>query len=153
MNEPIPWSMMEVCCDEPELPVKLTLKEWFDKVVPALRDYLYLTSWQITVLFQKEDDADNSLMSIKTDAIYMAATIFVYPKMKEKYDHVDGATVGLDVVHELCHILTDPLYKIATDAVTNCEVDWLGGLRENTTQRVALAVWRGVPTELFSTEQ
>lgn len=53
------------------------------------------------------------------------------------------------VVHELCHIFIDRIYKFAVQAATNSTIDYLEEFREQAVQRVAAVAMAGLPDELL----
>lgn len=129
------------------------LKAWMDVIVPKLREHLYLDGWLITVRYRGEDKKSGAAMDIHTDDKYMYATINVYPGFLATFDRQSREMSGLDVVHELVHIFTDPLYKFAINRACAPEDKFIEDIRERSTQMAALAIWRGLPTKFWLGEK
>jgi len=80
--------------------VKALIKKWSKR--------LYIEDWDFTIKIQSEDDGPAA--SIKPDYIYKDATIWISPCAFKKPNNLDHI-----IKHELCHCLTEPLYRYCID--------------------------------------
>ena len=128
-------------------------------IAEYLKIHFYLHSWTIRVLSMKaacgmsnfEDRPGEAVVaSMGSDGTYMDATLRLYPLAKKMWKDKRYEALGRDIVHEFCHILTDPLYKIAIEGVSRREGPNLEHVRENTTQQIANIVMPGVDKSIFS---
>jgi len=129
-------------------------KDWVRAVVPRLREYFYLEAWHIDLVWEEDDSSAGGcsgvIAHIDINDSYLQAVIHMMPASREMFDDGDTEKLAFCLVHEFSHILTEPLYKVAVDATTNASANFLETIREQQTQRIALAVFRGIPEELYS---
>lgn len=71
------------------------------------------------------------------DQTYLAADVYLNKSMRKYYKELRYEKVQQVVAHELAHVLTEPVYKVAINAVSNQTVDMLEAEREKLTERVA----------------
>jgi hypothetical protein len=125
-------------------------KNWVRKVVPQLREYFYLEAWHIDLVWETDDSSPGMVAHIDIDGNYLQAVIHMMPAARAMFEEPDTEKLAFCLVHEFSHILTDPLYDLAVRAVPESFSDFLTTIREQQTQRIALAVFRGIPEELYS---
>lgn len=107
-----------------------------------------LREWDIDIhyMLEPKDGRPGVAAEIRTDHTYFNATITIYPRLLEYWKDTDGLeTIKETLVHEFCHILTDPLYKVAIDSVSNSGQEFLETLREQQTQHIANIVKDSIP--------
>ena len=143
-------------------PVKRRKKGYWtfvNDIASYLKEHFYLHAWTIHVVSMKqvakesnfEDrSGDEVIVSMRSDGTYMDATIRLYPSAHKKWKDGKYEALGRILVHEFCHVLTDPLYVIATECVSRREGPNLEHVRENTTQHVANIVWPGIDKSILS---
>ena len=128
-------------------------------ITAYLKEHFYLHAWTIHVVLMKqvakesnfEDrSGDEVIASMRSDGTYMDATLRLYPSAHKKWKDGKYEALGRILVHEFCHVLTDPLYVIAAEGVSRREGPNLEHVRENTTQHVANIVWLGIDKRIFS---
>jgi hypothetical protein len=120
-------------------------------LVKYLQSEFYLREWDIDVRFMPspKDKNGDVAAAIKTDHTYFNATVYVYPRLLEWWkDPASRGTVKEAIVHEFCHILTDPLYKIAIDAVSNSGAEFLETIREQQTQHISNIIKDYIPNKI-----
>ena len=96
-------------------------KKFRDLVFAALKNYssvLGLNQWEGTVVFAFKDcvDEPDTRADMNVDIRYRRATMRIYPKLYRDWI-LNGDNEITDVVaHEVCHILTQPLANLASNA-------------------------------------
>ncbi len=121
-----------------------------------LKDHFYLHSWTLHVLQVKNDKTSQNdtnaevIASMGSDDTYMDATLSLYPLAKRMWKERRCNSLGRAIVHEFCHVITDPLYKIACNGICRREGPGLEHTRENTTQHICNIVMPGIDKKIFS---
>ena len=88
---------------------------------------------------EKDTDKHNDncvTAEIKTNHRYYSAHLKLYPSTFEMFKKGKRERVAEVIVHELCHIITDPLYKIANEGSSNNTMPFIEDVREQTTQHL-----------------
>ncbi len=136
---------------------KLKSKKWAPayrafcrKLIREMQSTMYFHNYNIDIRYQKKPKEHGKEVQFKpvapdhcvtadivTDHRYYSATINLYPNTHDMWLNGDKYKVAQVIVHELCHILTDPLYKIAVDSVTNTNGKYVEDIREQTTQQIS----------------
>ena len=143
-------------------PVKRRKKGYWtfvNDITAYLKKHFYLHAWTIRVVSMKQvaqesnfenRSGDMVIASMGSDGTYMDATLRLYPSAHKKWKDGKYEALGRILVHEFCHVLTDPLYVIAAEGVSRREGPNLEHVRENTTQHVANIVWPGIDKSILS---
>ena len=121
--------------------------QFIDDIVTYLKSYFYLHAWYISVLYMKEgkiDDESEKIASMGSYEQYMDATLSLYPLANKMWK--DGRYKKLTecIVHEFCHTITDPLYRIACKGVSQREGENLELVRELSTQKISVIALHGL---------
>jgi len=133
--------------------------EFVNDIVKHLKSHFYLHAWSIRVLNMKEAKGEANrdcyssaevIASMGSDDSYMDATLKLYPAAEKLFKDKRYDYLGSCLVHEFCHVLTDPLYKVAVEGVSRREGPNLEHVRENTTQSIANIVMPGIDKSIFS---
>ncbi len=106
---------------------------------------MFLNLYQIDLEYLKEpkekgktfEEADDNCVAadIETSHRYYTAHVNIYPVTHKRWP--DKRKVAEVIIHELCHVITDPMYKFAVDVVTNSNAKHLEDMREQSTQHIA----------------
>ena len=143
-------------------PVKRRKKGYWtfvNDITAYLKKHFYLHAWTIRVVSMKQvaqesnfenRSGDMVIASMGSDGTYMDATLRLYPSAHKKWKDGKYEALGRILVHEFCHVLTDPLYVIAAEGVSRREGPNLEHVRENTTQHFANIVWPGIDKSILS---
>ena len=143
-------------------PVKRRKKDYWtfvNDITSYLKEHFYLHAWTIHVVSMKQvaegsnfenRSGDMVIASMGSDGTYMDATLRLYPSAHKKWKDGKYEALGRILVHEFCHVLTDPLYVIATEGVSRREGPNLEHVRENATQHMANIVWPGIDKSILS---
>ena len=138
---------------------KKTYWEFTNGIVTYLTGHFYLHAWTIRVLNMKEApgeanrdcyNGDDVIASMSSDHSYMYATLKLYPAAVKLFKEGRYDYLGACLVHEFCHVLTDPLYRIAVEGVSRREGPNLEHVRENSTQSISNIVMPGIDKSIFS---
>lgn len=131
-----------------------TYKNWVRRTVRNLLDYFFLSHWSIDLCWEKDfsnvDGNTGVVAHIDVSGNYYQAAIHMLPTAQDIYQDGDIDRLVLALVHEFCHILTEPLYEIAVHGVTSSCSNFLETVREQQTQHIAVIVMRNLPKKLYS---
>lgn len=106
-------------------------KKYINQACTKLRDDFYCQEFELEIVYEDEDkDNEGVAAKIRTDFKYLGITIFIHPPVLRMFGKKDYERIKEVLVHEFCHVLTDPIYKIAIDAVTNTSEKFLEEVRE-----------------------
>lgn len=97
---------------EPTLEQKQSIVEWIRK----WREILYLDRHHIDLIFAEhlKEDAPQTAAEISQNEPYLDVELTIYPNLFE----ADSETQERIIVHEMCHLLTIPLFGLLWKAVT-----------------------------------
>lgn len=122
---------------------KQTIKEPYKKYVERqllnlkrlmfLHEYTHSISWGCSK--EKECGAH-----IDTNSTYLKFHLCIHKNAHELYENGDKYACMNLLVHEMCHVLTEPLYLFSIGAATNMTQPMLEEIRERQTQRIANVV-------------
>jgi hypothetical protein len=98
---------------------------------------LYLHQWEINIRYTKDSDSDAGA-DIKMQVEYKEATITIH----EHFFTLEKQKREAIIVHELCHIIVQPLIELICKAddghnITIRETDWH---KESVTQHIATII-------------
>jgi len=129
---------------------KRSKKQWEEyktevaKIVGELKDHLFLSHWEIKMFFNEESlkYGENCNVAASCDASlnYYCAHLNFYPEHFEVYQNGDEFSFKHTVIHELCHILTDPLFDEIHESMTKQNEKYLNRIREQSTEHIATIV-------------
>jgi len=129
------------------IPAKLI--RYVSNQIQYIRRVMYLCEWSIHVAYQEEPHAESNVQAdITVDTQYLTATINLYLVVYELWKKKSPKVFEI-LVHEMCHILTDPLYYVAEKGVTKPEMAWLEELREQTTERMSQIIVGQIPLKNY----
>lgn len=124
--------------------------QWFF----MLRDYDLKLTWHETqptreTRFSSHSPEDSvTAASIWVDLVYLSIDIQVAPALLD-YWKLKSYTVVLNcMVHEFAHILTEPLYLIASQATSQQTRRELEDVRERQTERIAKIFMENLPRDV-----
>ena len=122
-------------------------KDFVRKTVRELTEYFNLSDWNGAIRWELPAEKDEQTVAacIEINDKYLYATLYIGPALKKYWDNHDWVNFIDLLVHEFSHILTEPLYDIAIDAVTNTSRKFLEEVRERQTQRITVLILKGLP--------
>lgn len=131
---------------------KPKFETWVVDVISRLSGVLNLHEWRINVLFNQEDpdDIEGTTAWTNIDHRYLSSYIHFTDNAKNMW--TEGRMIPLRecVVHEMVHILLNPLHDFAKQAASPLTTDHLTDILEQTTQKVTRIVIEQLPTKFFS---
>ena len=106
------------------------IKKHFDKLVT----HLNLQDWKIRLDYMDGDCFKNEMVAMDNtiDLSYLRSTIRIYPVMEENTKEVILETI----CHELCHVITEPMYSLCRGVVSPMQHEWVEEMREQETERI-----------------
>lgn len=127
-------------------------KKWVCAQINATQEYLHLQDWRIAVCSDDDDQQDGEVgvvayIIVSTD--YFKATITFTPFAERMFKDKEYETLHQCIVHEVCHIWTDPMLQLAKKATSPATVDYLTTAHEQLTQRIALLALRGIAAKSY----
>ena len=111
------------------------------KIVGELKKVLGLVEYAGTINFP-ENDSGGTAMDINVDVKYLRFSVQVYPVCRGDYKLKRYDDLLEYMTHELCHIITEPLYDKAVRGIATCQQDDLEVDREQATQRICNIVMK-----------
>ncbi len=119
------------------------VKKLIQDNVKDYRNFLNLDEWKVEVLYMDEycDHNEMVAMDMTIDISYLRATMKVYPKAWEDCDDLYLKQV---LVHELCHIITEPQYSLCRANVNPHLHVFVEEQREQETERIARIACKGL---------
>lgn len=121
-------------------------KKQFQKLildtVSEYQKYLNMQDWDIGVIFMEyeHDEEPRTAMTNTIEISYLQSTVRVFPISKtmeiDEIKHI--------VMHELCHIITEPQYSLCRGQVSPHMYPVVEEQREQETERIARIAMKGV---------
>lgn len=138
---------------EAKLPPKSkSYEKWVTDVVTRLCAELNLHEWRIGLNFDVEDPDgyEDTTAWMNADTRYLTAYIYFTPCARAMWK--EGRMVQLKecVVHEITHILLEPIHKFAKQAASPQTESQLTDILEQANQRLARIVIEHLPPKFFS---
>lgn len=136
-------------------PVKATYKSEVVRILALLsKDAMpSIYEYDIDVVFDKPQSYfrnESVLAQVDVDIVYLSAVISPAPTLEDYWNLKNYEKVGWTLCHELCHILTEPLYDMAWDVVSKDLRDTLNDVRERQTERICKIIMNLIDHREFS---
>jgi hypothetical protein len=127
-------------------------QDYVKRVLKEVKRHMYLQEWTYSIVWAKEDKQTGPDMfvmaEIKTQVSYIRFDVTIYPALERKFNAGQYDDVAETLTHELCHVLTEPLYVMAYDLCAPALNDHLNVVREQQTQRTCNAVYGLLPNSI-----
>ena len=128
--------------------MKKPSKEFKKFVRETLQEYTGIVGYRhytVDILYMKEDkDRDGDFVGgeIEINPTYLRCDVSIFPVLERMYNDGEKERVKETLVHEMCHLITEPLYRIAIDYHNNKNIhpDTLEEIREQQTERIKNAL-------------
>jgi hypothetical protein len=126
-------------------------KDYVSALGKKCRDEIFHGRYRLTFKYKDEPAAEDEdphatiSLSIYVNPVYEYATIDVYPEAFEIYKAGEFERLGHQVLHELCHILTEPLWRIMKADMAPSQEQHFHETLETQTERIAVAICALLP--------
>lgn len=111
-------------------------------IIKEVRSLMFLNHWNINVDFSKEDCEEEKTAAAKIEIQnkYLSADITFYLILYEIYK-INDIQFAKTIIHELSHIITEPLYLEGFKATSKATEEYLETIREQTTEQIASIIY------------
>lgn len=125
-------------------------KKYVQNLLPALADLFGLQQYEFTVNFVNGDPPQEGwIASVTTQTDYLRALIEIYPGLYATFKEGDKAAVCEALVHELCHVIAQPLAETAYNHVAPAQEDIVRWHFERQTQTFTRIIMNLLPPEVY----
>lgn len=120
------------------------LKHFIREIINSHRGKVFGHSYNIVIKYALEEAKVDSIgkqtiAEIDIDITYESAKITVYKHMLDKWNNKEYEDIENIILHELCHLVTEPMYEAALDRYTSAaEIEHS---REWLTERINKIIW------------
>jgi len=127
-------------------------KSWVEDLVARTAGELNLLDWRIRVVFDDPDPegVEDTTAWTNVDARYLTSYIHFTPEAKRLWDEGRMNTLSECVVHEVVHILLNPLHEFGKQGASELTRPFLTDVLEQATQRITRIVIEHLPPKFFS---
>jgi hypothetical protein len=127
-------------------------KRWVSDVIADVSNELNLQGWRIKVCFDVvyPNNETDTVCFIDCLSDYYKATIHLTPYAQELWNDENFEVLSECLVHELVHILVDPVYQFAKKQTSEITFPFLTTMNEQTTQRITRVLLQFLPKKIFS---
>lgn len=119
-------------------PKSVSIQEYTEVALKFLRREIFHGEYDMDVCCSKEDKKD-AAAEIRIDQTYLNFTVTIYAAGERVFLR-DKAEYFRLLGHEICHLLTEPLYLWACDNPLPSNRDHIEEVRERQTQRICNAI-------------
>lgn len=120
-------------------------KQFTRNLVEKLKDHFMIQEWDIQLNWEMPEEHESAAAAINITDQYLFANLFLSDAMQTRWENGDWFAFIDTLVHEFSHIITEPLYVIAINGITNPASKHLEDTRERQTQRVTNLVMKSIP--------
>ena len=119
----------------------MRLNTSINKHLPKLITLLNLQDWEIEITYETENCQENWAVGMTNtiEISYLRSDIRCYPIMKDQTDDY----IRDVLCHELCHIITEPMYSLCRGVVSPMQYEWVEEMREQETERICRIALKG----------
>lgn len=120
-----------------------------NNICSKLRTIFFVGEYQMNINFvdKSQEEETETTATININSKYLTFTIHIFPILQEIYNQNKNEFTEI-LTHEFSHLLTEPLYLFAVDAITNPEQKHLEEARERQTQRITNIIYPYLKKEL-----
>lgn len=115
-------------------------RDWIRTVAYELRSQVFCGEYRLHFNFDEEWDKMNGSNSVNAeimiDCVYLQMTLSCYKHIYEKWRTNKLQDAFEVLVHEFCHLLTEPLFREMQKAVPDKDLGFITDIRERQTQRI-----------------
>ena len=120
----------------------MKLKTSINKHLPKLITLLNLQDWEIDITYETENCQENRAVGMDNtiEISYLRSNIRCYPIMENQAD----VYIRDVLCHELCHIITEPMYSMCNANVNPHLQPFVEEMREQETERISRIALKSV---------
>ena len=116
-------------------------KETIIKIAREIRNDIYHGEYMAKYYFTDKNLTSRNekgvvAAEIEISSTYLNYTITFYAPIYDMFKNKDYKGVVEIICHEICHLLTEPLYKLLGDSITNNNLSHYESIKEQQTQRI-----------------
>lgn len=130
----------------------LPYRTYVRNLVANLREYFFLHDWTIRIEYP-DTDPDGAMAGavavIYNDSTYLNATMELFPRMKGIFEEDPIEDFVQLVLHEIVHIPTDAVWKLAKTATSEITEPHARFLLEQQTQRLTRIIFQSLPKSVY----
>ena len=110
----------------------------------------YSAKYEFMAEPSKDDNENSSVrMDVLIDHVYLWYKIRVYPDVFYLYQQGDFKSIAAAVMHETCHLFTEPIAKLFMWDASASQVEHYRDTIERQTERICNAVMYAMPKEWY----
>lgn len=106
-----------------------------------LKEHFQFQEWEMFISWE-DNDFEKRDAAIDVRPTYLEFTLRIYPQLMKPWKDKNAHEIMTALVHEFSHILTEPLYKVGVDSITNTSKDFLEDIREQQTTKIARIIMK-----------
>ena len=130
------------------------LKSHIHHLISKVKLLILHHEYRVTVHWMDDPaptDTENisTKMSIRVNIEYLYCTIWIYPEMQTHWDREMYQDIGDFVLHEMCHLLTEPLWDLIRMDMRPSQECIFHEIYERQNQRVTNARNQALPTDWY----
>lgn len=123
--------------------------EYITRMCRYLRAQFHLEEWHGHIRFEEleqHNDPDARCKAIiKVETVYLYYLLRIGKDVLDEWREGEFEEIGDDLCHEFCHILTDPLCRLAKADAAPSQIMLIDEVNERQTQRIARIIAAALP--------
>jgi len=98
--------------------------------------------YNMDIYWEEEEEQGNHFTAakIKIRTEYLFCNLHIHPPLYDYFKNKDLNQVDRIILHEMCHVLTEPFYEVVISNLAPIEQTYFEQIRERQTQRIANAI-------------
>lgn len=128
-----------------------TYHNYIRRLCDEFRSIMFCGEYNLHLAWEMEpgEVQKGAAAAMRSDPTYLECTIFIGPECKEHWKRKEYEDIARIILHEFAHLVTEPLYLIGLDAVTNTSKQFLEDVRERQTSRIANIVFEQLDPKVW----
>lgn len=123
-------------------------KKFIVETLEEFRVAVYCGEYDMSINWEdKDENRENNhklFASIDIDHTYLSFGVSIFPICKNMYENGKEEEVLQHLLHEICHLLTEPMYRLEISLLggKNIHTETIEEIRERQTQRITNSIYR-----------
>lgn len=128
---------------------KENYEQYIKRMHGVFRKTLKIEDWQGSVFISGDSHKNNPKVAgeCEIQVNYLNYCVTLYLCVKEKFYRKEYNEVAHILMHELCHVYTEPLYSSAIENCSPHQNIYVEQQREQLTERISVAIMSTVPDD------